>query len=115
MSLTIHVPKPDSDRRRAAAMTIHGHGRPSGRTAGGWIADKVGLQQCVVLCDFCVHRFNPRRLGYELFRRTTVNAFCDDCGSHSSRAAAYIHQSFHDAVGDDRRIPGRGRRVRLGR
>lgn len=114
MSLTIHVPRPDTPQRRAAAFTLHGHGRPSGRTAGGWIADRIGLRQCVVLCDFCVHKFNPRRVGYELYRRTTMNAFCDDCGQHSLRAAAYIHQSFHDAVGDERRMPGKGRWARRG-
>jgi hypothetical protein len=115
MSLIVYVPQPDTAVRRAAAFTIHGHGRPSGRTAGGWIADKIGLQKCVVLCDFCVHRFNPRRAGYELYRRTTINAFCQDCGQLSTRAAAYIHQSFHDAVGDVRRSPGKGRWARHGR
>jgi hypothetical protein len=115
MSLTIHVPKPDTPQRRLEAITIHGHGRPSGRVAGGWIADTIGLKQCVVLCDFCVHRFNPRRVRYELYRRTTINAFCDDCGRPSTRAAAYIHQSFHDAVGDERRSPGKGRWARHGR
>ena len=115
MSLTIHVPHPDTAKRRASAATIHGHGRPSGRSPGGWIADKIGLRQCVVLCDFCVSKFNPARVGYELYRRTTINAFCDDCGHHSVRAAAYIHQAFHDAVGDERRIPGKGRWARSGR
>ena len=103
MSLTVHVPQPVTPQRLAKSFTVHGHGRPSGRTAGGWIADKIGLQKCVVLCDFCVHKFNPRRVGYELYRRTTMNAFCADCGKHSQRASAYIHHSFHDAIGDEQR------------
>ena len=115
MSLTIHVPQHDTATRRAAASVIRGSGRPSGRAAGGWIADKIGLRQCVILCDFCVHKFNPRRVGYEPYRRTTMNAFCDDCGKHTFHAAAFIHQSLHDAVGDERRIPGKGRWARHGR
>lgn len=116
VSLTVLVPKPDTAQRRAASYTIHGHGRPSGRTAGGWIADLVGLQQCITLCPFCVHKFNPRRIGYEPLRvAQTFNAFCADCGKHSTQAAAFIHQSFHDAVGGERRIHGKGRWARRGR
>lgn len=108
MSLTIHVPKPDTPQRRLAAS--ESNGRPAGRVAGGWISDITALKQTVLLCPFCVEKFSPRSHHYELWRTEwLVLAKCDGCKNYSRNSKVFIHQSLHDEVGEDR--PRRGRWV----
>ena len=107
MSLTVLVPKPDTPERRMARLEAPG--RPVGRLGGSWNADITALRKCVILCDFCIHKFHPRRAGYEAWRETTNKAKCDDCGQFSPRCKAFIHESLHDAVGDWQRRPTKGR------
>lgn len=98
MSLTIHVPTPDTPAKvRKAAIAP---GRPSNRVAGGWIDDHVALKKMISLCPFCVPKFNPRGNHYELWRSVYTVAKCDDCNQHDLRCKSFIHQSTHDAVGD---------------
>ena len=111
MSLTILVPTPETPAKRRKAAEAPA--RPWYRPLGGWIADGVGLRQMITLCDSCDGRFNPRKAGYELFRRsfgTTgpyVVADCWGCSTKWSKCKAYIHASFHDAIGDESRQRGR--------
>ena len=78
-------------------------GRPITRIAGGWIADLTALKQTVMLCPFCTHKFNPRKHHYELWREDWLAlARCDACRQTSRATKVFIHQSLHDAVGDDR-------------
>lgn len=109
MSLTILVPRPDSPARRMAASEHPG--RPSGQLGGAWNADLTALRKCVILCDFCIHKFHPRRHGYEPWRQTLTRARCDDCKQYSARCMTFIHESTHDAVGDWQR-PAKGRWAR---
>lgn len=107
MTLTIHVPKPDTPQRRLASY--ESSGRPMGRVAGGWIADLTGLKQTVMLCPYCVNKFHPRQHCYEVWRdEWLVIARCDGCKQHSRNSKVFIHQSLHDEIGDDRK---RGRWV----
>jgi hypothetical protein len=83
--------------------------RPYARTRGGWIADGVGLQKCITLCNDCDHIFNPKRLNYELWRRDLgmtgpyVVSDCWGCDRKWVKCKAFIHESTHDTVGDERR------------
>ena len=99
MSLTIHVPKPDTPLRRVQASEAPG--RPWNRLAGGWIDDQVELKKFVMLCPFCVHKFNPRKNHYEVWRREVQGiGKCDDCKQISPYLKGFIHQSSHDLGGD---------------
>lgn len=107
MPLTIHVPKPDTSRRRLQSYE-HG-GAPSGRIPGGWVADLIGLKRSLMFCPFCVNKFHPKQHAYELWRREWLAvASCDGCKHTSPYCKVFIHQSFHDDLGEDRR---RGRWV----
>ena len=66
----------DQDRLKAT----EDKGRHWKRPAGGYIDDLAALRKCIVLCSFCVHKFNPRRNRY---RKETdfpqVTGRCDGC------------------------------------
>lgn len=88
-------------------------GRPWRRPPGGWIGDFVGLGRALVLCDFCAPKFNPRRNGYEVWRKhLRANGRCDGCNTLAYRPAGamtmFIPEALHDAVGEYTR-PRRGR------
>ena len=109
MSVTILVPKPVTKQR---LMESYEHpGRPSRSTAGGWIADFVALKRVIMLCPFCVHKFNPRANAYEVWRRDLYSvAKCDDCKQTSRQIRTFIHQSQHHETGEwMRHMPSRGR------
>ena len=105
------VKRPHSDRE--VFRSLEAPGRPWRRPAGGWIADGVALRKCITLCDTCDPKFHPKRLGYELFRRsfgTTgpyVVSDCWGCNQRWIKCKAYIHESTHDLVGDPARRRGR--------
>lgn len=100
MAVTLLIPKTYTVRQRLAASEAPG--RPGTRPAGGWIADKTSLRKVVSLCSFCLHRFNPRTYGYELWRRFSpyVVAKCDDCKRVDPRCKMFIHESTHRDAGD---------------
>ena len=107
MPLTIHVPTPDTPRK--ILKSCDGGGKPTGRIAGGWVADLTGTKKSITLCPFCVSKFSPRSHAYELWRREwLVVARCDGCNEYSRQCKMFIHESFHDDVGESRR---RGRWV----
>ena len=106
MSLTIHVPTPDTPAKVRKAAEAPG--RPVHRPAGGWIADLTALQKMITLCPFCIEKFSPRQHHYEVWRKHWyVVAKCDDCHRIDPRCRAYIHQSTHDQIGDWTRRRGR--------
>jgi len=110
MPLTIHIPTPDTPQKHLKSLEVWG--RPSGRAAGGWIADFVGLGRCVMLCPADVHKFNPRKHHYEVWRRDLYSvARCDDCNQISHKIRTFIPQALHDVSGDFTR-PRRGRWAR---
>lgn len=104
MSLTVHVPKPDTPARRLAALEWKG---AYGRLPGGRVADCVEQRQMISLCPLCVGKFNPRRHEYELWRTVFTVARCDACKAHDIRCKSFIHQSLHADVGDHGRRRGR--------
>ena len=107
MSVTIHVPQPFSKTRYLGSLEHPG--RPSRSIAGGWIADFVALNRAIMLCPFCVHKFNPRQNRYEVWRRDLYSiAKCDDCKQQSRQIRTFIPESLHFQVGDTERKP-RGR------
>jgi hypothetical protein len=83
-------------------------GRPAGRVAGGWISDVAALKQCVLLCEFCQNKFDPKRYGYRKWKNTYVSVKCDGCKAHTIRGTAFIHEGHYSEVINDNR-PKRGR------
>lgn len=106
MSVTLFLPKPMTPARRIEAMRAPG--RTVGRTAGGWIADMVGLKQSVVLCGFCEGKWQPKAAGY---RRAHESYFvrdrCDGCRQYGT-GKFFVHESVYLQVTDPpRRAKGR--------
>lgn len=89
------------------ALSAEAPGRAAGRTAGGFISDLTAVKQCILLCEFCQHRFDAKRNGYRKWKDTYVVARCDGCKSHSIRATAFVHEDNFHVVERDR--PKRGR------
>ncbi|MCI0557795.1 MAG: hypothetical protein MN733_04815, partial [Nitrososphaera sp.] len=55
-------------------------GKSRGRLAGGWIHDLCASKKVICLCSFCVHKFNPGRLGYIRDKDFPVaQSKCDGC------------------------------------
>ena len=71
-------------------------GAPRGRTGGGWLADLAALEKAIVLCDFCVRKWNPRAYDYK--RRNVypgqryVVGPCDGCGQFAYQASLHLHK-----------------------
>lgn len=106
MSVTIYVPQPYSTLRHLASYEHPG--RPSRSVAGSWIDDFVALKRAIMLCPFCVNKFNPRKAHYEVWRRDVYAvAKCDDCKQHSRQIRTFIHESTHYQVGDTPRTKSR--------
>lgn len=73
-------------------------GRPIGRTEGTWVTDCAEIQQCVLLCSFCDHKFKPshRKYGYWRDRNSPmgVGGQCDGCRTFQDTGIQlYIHES----------------------
>ena len=70
-------------------------GRPRGRVAGGYIADRVGLKQGVALCPNCTPKFNALKVDYVTKSNLPyVAGYCDGCGDHADQNHLYVHKSF---------------------
>ena len=58
-------------------------GRPVRRLAGGWVTDMAELEQCIMLCDLCAHKFDHRKYGYEIHAVLSYQpkaiGTCDGC------------------------------------
>ena len=71
-------------------------GAPKGRLGGGWLADLAALEKAIVLCDFCVRKWNPHAYEYE--RRDPfpgqryVKGPCDGCGQFAYQAELHLHK-----------------------
>lgn len=116
MSVATFIPKNgrlgEGFTARERLKAAEAPGRPWNRVAGGWISDLCALQKHVMLCPFCISKFNPRRVGYEPWRTyLTSIGKCDGCNTVSTYLRNYIHQSLHAEVGEWER-PRRGRWVR---
>ena len=110
MSLQILVRKQWSEK--ALRQSREDPGRKSGSVAGSYIADLCALGKSVILCDFCSPSFNPRRAGYEQWRRDLlVRGRCDDCKEQfpGGHGRMFVPEALHVAVNDEW---GRGRRGR---
>lgn len=73
-------------------------GRPIGKTEGTWVTDCAEIQQCVLLCSFCDHKFEPshRKYGYWRDRNSPlgVGGTCDGCRTFQDTGIQlYIHES----------------------
>lgn len=83
---------------RPDIAAIASKGRPIGKVEGTWVTDCAELQQCVLLCSFCDHKFNPvhARYGYWRDRNSHlgVGGTCDGCRTfQDSGIQLYIHES----------------------
>jgi hypothetical protein len=89
---------------------------PRGRLAGTHIDDQVALTKMIVLCEFCNPKFNPRKNRYEVWRKETwVRGACDGCSNYTLHGRGFIHQSFHEQVGEWENRPMSARRGRWAR
>ncbi len=85
-------------------------GRPWNRVAGGWISDLASLQKFIMLCPFCLGKFNPRTSGYETWRQNIYSiGKCDGCKNLSTYLKGFIHEEYHQTVGEWERHPRKGR------
>ena len=92
---------PDSPRAAARANTREAarmvRQRPTGRTIGGWIADRVGRGVSMTLCPTCLPKFDARAHGYSKASRPPfhngVNAQCDACRT-ATRCAFLIPEGL---------------------
>ena len=100
MTVTIHVPKPDTPQRRLEASEYNG--RPIGGTAGSHLSDLAALGKLTSLCPLCVGKWHPRAQGYELWRSVFTAARCDACRAQDIRCKSFIPESLHAEVGDTR-------------
>lgn len=119
MSVATFTPKYDklgegfSHRERLKADEAPG--RPWNRVAGGWISDLCSLQKHVMLCPFCLSKFNPKSYGYEPWRTAvpiTSIGKCDGCNQPSMYLKNFIHEEFHQDIGEWQSRPRRGRWAR---
>ena len=106
MSLTIHVPKPETPLRQLESQEYGG--RHVGGTAGSHLSDLAALGKFISLCPLCVGKWHPRKHGYELWRSIFTAARCDACRAQDIRCKSFIPESLHYEVGDCIR-PLRGR------
>ena len=87
-------------------------GRPWNRPAGGWISDLAGAKKFIMLCPFCLPKFNPRKNGYESWRRHIYSVGkCDGCKNLDTRLMGFINEEFHSTVGEWEK-PHKGRWAR---
>ncbi len=69
-------------------------GAPRGRTGGGWLADLAALESAIILCDFCVRKWNPAAYDYEARdvwpgQRYVVGP-CDGCGQFNYQGRLHL-------------------------
>ncbi len=86
-----------NQRNRVARMVSKG--RPVGFVTGTWVTDVAEIQQCVLLCSFCDHKFKPAHKRYGYHRDTRfergVGGDCDGCRTHRDEGLQlYVHENF---------------------
>ncbi len=70
-------------------------GRKVGSVAGAWIDDNVALQNSIMLCDACKHKFDAKAHNYWAQTRfPTVWSKCDGCRKWSGQCAWFIHEAL---------------------
>jgi len=83
--MTFAIGKPMTRVRRL--QIIEAPRRPARRLPGGWVTDLATLGKALVLCDFCAHKFAPKRYGYVRKRVVAGSKYvlgeCDGCKRHS--------------------------------
>ena len=81
-------------RERAKKQVRHEYpGRPMGQPHGTHVTDEAELKKCVILCEGCAHKFDPKKYHYYLTREFKIQGRCDGCKQHSQRARFFIHES----------------------
>jgi len=86
-------------RQRTRLASYVSPGRPIGTVAGTWVTDCAEIQQCILLCSFCDHKFAPahRRYGYHRDTKYSrgVGGDCDGCRSHRDDGLQlYVHEAY---------------------
>ena len=91
-----------AQRHRQALRThlasVVSKGRPVAKVEGTWVTDCAELQQCILLCSFCDHKFKPSHSKYGYWRDRNsvlgVGGTCDGCRVfQDSGIQLYIHES----------------------
>jgi hypothetical protein len=74
------------------------------QTQSAWLDDLGALRKCILLCDFCRHKWNPRTHGYRPmfvpdYSGATdgyrANGWCDSCKEHTANMGggrAFVHE-----------------------
>lgn len=93
MTFAIVDRNPSKEKRLRAAKAP---GRSRGRLAGGWVADLAALGKAIVLCDWCVRKFDPKAHGYEARRVVPYLKYvigdCDGCKRPNQQATMFLRK-----------------------
>ena len=74
--------------------SLESPGRKIGKPHGSYIDDLAALKKAIVLCEFCVGKFNAKKNHYYRQREyPSVRGDCDACKQYSGRASLFIHES----------------------
>lgn len=110
MSLVIHIPKPDTLRRRMQAMEHPGRRTDGRQSAASWIVDLLDLKKLIILCSFCRVKFNPRKHHYRKLYRPdhsaktdgfATNGRCDGCKEMTANCGggvAFVHEETYRLI-----------------
>ncbi len=70
-------------------------GRRPGRLPGGHIADLGDLRKAIILCQFCLPKFNSTAAGYVTKSNLPfVRGNCDGCGNPTERGHLLVHHTL---------------------
>lgn len=119
------VKRPRWTKQEVLRSLEHPGRRTDGRQSpASWLSDLTALKKCILLCDFCRVKFNPRRHGYRKLyapdpsSRTggyTHNGVCDACKQRTENVGggtAYIHEETYNLVCVDPAVARRQARER---
>lgn len=86
--------RPRSGRTVHSPSQFQSQGRPANRPAGGWLSDLTAIRQTVLLCDGCVHRFDPKPVHYFRETRYQATGACDGCVHYYGKVFLFVHESY---------------------
>lgn len=122
MAVTILAPKQRTpvQLRQAKVASWEYVRKAANLGPASWLSDKIALHRAIALCPFHVHKFEPKKYRYELYRKHMQYAIarCDYCMLTHPRCKLWIPELYHAEVGDwtvDHPIWGNSRLRKRGR
>lgn len=81
-------------RRRQTAKRNEFPGRNVGKPHGTFVTDEAEQQLCVILCNGCSHRFDPKKYHYYLTREFKIQGRCDACKEHTQDTNLFMYEGL---------------------